>query len=298
MSWLRKFLKILSPFAGIRKRLATHAFYLARSSRSFDMPLSTDYASKTPDAHGRFDYTAEENAVWRDLFDQQMARLEDHACAAYLAGQRKLGMSRDAVPQVAEIDARLAALTGAGAAPVDALIPQDEFSTLLKNRKFPVATFIRRREHFDYIEEPDIFHECFGHCPMLTDEAFCLFMERFGALALELGDTWSERLFRLFWFTVEFGLIRENGALKTFGAGIISSPGELLNVLEGKPEVLPFDLLTVLRTPYRIDIVQPVYFEIESFERLAASLDTDVLAALEEAKRLGDLPARFAPKVA
>ncbi len=262
------------------------------------MPISTDYVSKRPDAQGLFSYTRAQNAVWRDLFDQQMAVLQAHACTAYLRGQRALAMSRDTVPQVAEIDARLKALTGAGAAPVDALIPQDEFSTLLKNRTFPVATFIRRREHFDYIEEPDIFHECFGHCPMLTDAAFCRFLERFGALALELGEQWSERLFRLFWFTVEFGVIREGGALKAFGAGIISSPGELRNVVEGAPEVLPFDLLTVLRTPYRIDIVQPVYFQIESFEHLAAALETDVLAALKEAKALGDLPARFEAKAA
>lgn len=262
------------------------------------MPLSTHYASKTADAQGRFAYDAEENAVWRDLFDQQMARLTDHACAAYLDGQSKLGLSRDAVPQVAEIDAKLHALTGAGAEPVDALIPQEQFSNLLKNRKFPVATFIRRREDFDYIEEPDIFHECFGHCPMLTDEAFCRFFERFGALALDLGDTWSKRLFRLFWFTVEFGVIRENGALKAFGAGIMSSPGELQNLTSGRADIQPFDLITVLRTPYRIDIVQPIYFEIESFARLAAALDTDVRAALEEAKRLGDRPARFDHKAA
>lgn len=262
------------------------------------MPLSKDYASKQPDAAGLFNYTSEECAVWRDLFDLQMKALRDHACAAYLEGQDKLDMTRDAVPQVAEIDETLHALTGAGAEPVDALIPQDEFSTLLKNRKFPVATFIRRREHFDYIEEPDIFHECFGHCPMLTNEAFCQFMERFGALALELGEEWSERLFRLFWFTVEFGVIRENGALKAFGAGIISSPSELAHVISGEAEIVPFDLLTVLRTPYRINIVQPVYFEIESFEQLAASLDTDMRAALEEAAALGDLPARFAPQAA
>ena len=202
-------------------------------------------------------------------------------------------MAGAAVPQVTQIDARLAEISGAGVAAVDALIPQDEFSTLLKNRKFPVATFIRKRDHFDYIEEPDIFHECFGHCPMLTDDAFCTFMERFGSLALELGDAWSEQLFRLFWFTVEFGLIREEGELKAFGAGIISSPEELKWAMSGEPEARPFDLIEVLRTPYRIDIVQPVYFVIESFGQLAAALDTDMPAALQEAQARGDLPARF-----
>lgn len=262
------------------------------------MPLSTDYVSKRPDASGTFSYSAEEQGVWADLFEGQMARLRDHACAAYLDGQERLGMTGAAVPQVRDVDARLARLTGAGVKAVDALIPQDEFSTLLKTRKFPVATFIRRREHFDYIEEPDIFHECFGHCPMLTNDAFCRFMERFGALALDLGERWSERLFRLFWFTVEFGVIREGGALKAFGAGIISSPSELENMVAGGSDVEPFDLLTVLRTPYRIDIVQPVYFEIASFEQLAAALDCDMPGVLEEAERLGDFPARFEPEAA
>ncbi|WP_224816310.1 phenylalanine 4-monooxygenase [Hasllibacter sp. MH4015] len=262
------------------------------------MPLSTDYASKIPGPDGLIAYTAEERAVWRDLYAQQIPVLRDHACRAYLEGLDKLAMDGTDVPQVRDIDARLARISGAGVKAVDALIPQDEFSTLLKNRKFPMATFIRRREHFDYIEEPDIFHECFGHCPMLTNDAFCRFMEQFGALALDLGDEWSERLFRLFWFTVEFGVIREGGALKAFGAGIISSPGELANVVHGTPMVEPFDLLTVLRTPYRIDIVQPVYFEIESFEQLAASLDCDMEAMLKEAAHRCDLPARFEAKAA
>ena len=257
------------------------------------MVKTTTYTSKTPGHDGLYDYDSEETDVWRILFKRQMKTLTPFACRAYLEGQAKLGFSPDAVPQVADIGARLDALTGAGVQPVAALIPQDEFSTLLKNRRFPVATFIRRREHLDYIEEPDIFHEVFGHCPMLTDPAFCAFLERFGALALELGDEWSEKLFRLFWFTVEFGLIREAGALKAFGAGVISSPGELEWAMSGKADALSFDLMTVLRTPYRIDIVQPVYFVIQSFEELARSLDGDILAALKEAERLGDLPARF-----
>jgi phenylalanine-4-hydroxylase len=259
------------------------------------VPLSQDYASKLPDSDGLFHYTAEEHGVWRDLYDRQIDILRDHACGAFLDGLSKLGLSRDAVPQVAAVDARLSGLTGAGASAVDALIPQDAFARLLQARTFPVATFIRRREHFDYIEEPDIFHECFGHCPMLTNEAFCLFLERFGTLALELGDLWSEKLFRLFWFSVEFGVIREAGHLKAFGAGIISSPEELTHVAFGHPVVRPFDLLEVLRTPYRIDIVQPVYFEIDSFEALAALLQDDIAAALQKAEHLGDLPAQFTP---
>lgn len=257
------------------------------------MPLNTSYVSKTPDSLGRFHYDREETEVWGLLFDRQMAFLADHACAAYLDGQRILGLEAGQVPQVANINARLADLTGAGVEAVDALIPQEQFSTLLSQRRFPMATFIRRREHLDYIEEPDIFHECFGHCPMLTNEAFCRFMERFGTLSLSLGEVYQERLFRLFWFTVEFGLIREDGRLKAFGAGIMSSPAEARHAMGPDAVAEPFDLLTVLRTPYQIDIVQPVYFVIDSFEALAAVLETDVKAALDHAAALGDLPPRF-----
>ena len=257
------------------------------------MPLSTEYVSKTAGPDGRFTYTSEETAVWRDLFDRQMRHLPQFACADFLSGLERLGLSRDTVPQVVDVDARLRRLNNAGVVAVDALIPQDEFSGLLQARKFPVATFIRKREHFDYIEEPDIFHECFGHCPMMTNDAFCQFLERFGTLSLSLDAARVERLFRLFWFTVEFGLIREGDEIRAFGAGILSSPGELAAAFSGEPDILDFDLMTVLRTPYRIDIVQPVYFLIERFEDLAKSIEGDVRSALDRAAALGDLPARF-----
>ena len=150
------------------------------------MSKSSTYTSKIPGPDGRFTYDAEETAIWGELFARQMDRLKGFACRAYLEGQQKLGFRADTVPQVADIDARLHALTGAGAAPVAAIIPQAEFSGLLRQRKFPVATFLRRREDIDYIEEPDLFHEVFGHCPMLTDPAFCDFMERFGRLAAKV----------------------------------------------------------------------------------------------------------------
>ena len=257
------------------------------------MKPASAYVSKIPGPDGLYAYDAEETAVWKDLFERQMRTLGRFACRAYLEGQAKLGFTADAIPQVAEVDSRLRAITGAGVKPVPALIPQDEFSRLLKNRQFPVATFIRRREHIDYIEEPDIFHEVFGHCPMLTNEEICTFFEKFGAFALTLPKDDLPRLFRLFWFTVEFGLIREDGQRKAFGAGIMSSPSEAAHARDDRAEVLPFDVLTILRTPYRIDILQPVYFELDSFEQLAASLDRDIPALIAEARKLGDFPARF-----
>lgn len=251
------------------------------------------YSSKIQGPDGRFAYDEEETAIWGELYLRQMAALRDFACRAYLDGQARLGFSPDRIPQVTEIDATLAHLTGAGVEPVAAIIPQAQFSTLLRNRRFPVATFIRRREHIDYIEEPDIFHEVFGHCPMLTDPEFCTFMERFGGLALTVPKADIRRLYRLWWFTVEFGMIREDGRLKSFGAGIMSSPSEAAHAASGVAEVLPFDALTVLRTPYRIDILQPLYFAIDSFAALASSLDSDIPALLDLAGHLGDLPPRF-----
>lgn len=251
------------------------------------------YVSKIANTAGRFDYSAEENAVWGELFTRQMRFLEGRIAPEFLDGVAKLGLNATAVPQVADVDARLAELTGAGVMGVPAIIPPAQFFDLLATRKFPVATFLRRREDIDYIEEPDIFHEVFGHCPMLTDPDFAAFIERFGVKAAALGKAYSWRMFRLFWFTVEFGMIRTPAGLRGYGAGIASSPAEAAHATGGGAEMLDFDLLTVFRTPYRIDIVQPVYFVIDSFAQLAAVLDADAGALIDEAKRLGDLPARF-----
>ena len=253
----------------------------------------SSYVSKIANAQGRFDYTAEEDAVWGELFTRQMRFLEGRIAPAFLQGVAKLGLSAEAVPQVVDVDARLAEVTGAGVVGVPALIPPSQFYDLLAQRKFPVATFLRRREDMVYIVEPDIFHEVFGHGPMLTDPDFAAFIERFGRKAAALGKAYSWRLFRLFWFTVEFGMIRTEGGLRGYGAGIASSPAEAAHATGGKAEMLDFDLMTVFRTPYRIDIVQPVYFVIDSFAQLAGVLEADVGALIDEAKRLGDLPARF-----
>ena len=257
------------------------------------MPTTSSYSSKTANSKGLYDYDAEEIAIWGELFTRQMATLNRFACSSYLEGQSKLGFTGDNIPQVSDVDQRLSALTGAGVEPVAALIPQAQFATLLSNRRFPVATFIRRREDIDYVEEPDIFHEVFGHCPMLTDADFCRFLERFGALALSVPKSQIKRLFRLFWFTVEFGLIREHGELRAFGAGIMSSPAEAKHATKPDAKVIPFNLLTMFRTDYRIDILQPQYFEINSFEALASSLNDDIPALLAKAESLGDLPRRF-----
>ncbi len=259
------------------------------------MPKDHVYRSKTADAAGRYAYTPEEDAVWGALFDRQMAALPGKVVPEYLAGVAALGLGNGRVPQVAEIDARLATLTGAGVEGVPAIIPPKQFFGLLARRKFPVATFLRRREEMDYIEEPDLFHEVFGHCPLLTNPAYADFIERFGQTAVALqGRGMNWHLFRLFWFTVEFGLMQTPDGLRAYGAGIVSSPSELAHALSGQAEVRPFDLAEVLRTPYRIDILQPVYFALESFDQLAACLDGDLGAQIATAQAQGDLPPRYA----
>lgn len=251
------------------------------------------YDSKLPDATGRYIYSDEENAVWCELFDRQIEFLQGRAGPAYFDGVKALGLTNAEVPQIAEINAALNRLTGAGVEGVPAIIPPAQFFELLSRRRFPVATFLRRREDMDYIEEPDIFHEVFGHCPLLTNSAYCDFIERFGKTAVKLGKGYSWRLFRLFWFTVEFGMIKTLDGLRAYGAGIVSSPSEAAYATSGEAEMRDFDLMEILRLPYRIDIVQPVYFVIDSFEQLAASIDTDLADAIDRAKAMGDLPAPY-----
>lgn len=262
------------------------------------MPKDTTYASLHPDADGFFPYSADDDAVWGELFRRQMDFLPGKVAPEYLAGVAALGLNDQKTPQVKEIDARLYDLTGAGAHGVPAIIPPSQFYDLLSQRKFPVATFLRRREHMDYIEEPDLFHEVFGHCPMLTNAAYCDFIEGFGKRAKALGKGYSWHMFRLFWFTVEFGMIWTKDGLRAYGAGIVSSPAEAAHAMTGKPVLQDFDLLTMFRTPYRIDIVQPTYFVIESFDQLAGALEADFGSLIDEAKAMGDLPALFPAKEA
>nr|WP_325248411.1 phenylalanine 4-monooxygenase [Amylibacter sp.] len=251
------------------------------------------YDSKFPDAAGRYDYTAEEKAVWGELFTRQIAFLDGRICPEYLDGVAQLGLGNHEVPQLLDVDNRLAGLTNFGVSGVPAIIPPSQFYALLADRKFPVATFLRRREDMDYIEEPDLFHEVFGHCPLLTNQAYTDFIEAFGKIAVDLGKGYRWHLFRLFWFTIEFGMIRTPDGLRGYGAGIASSPSEADFACSGKAVYTPADLMTMLRTPYRIDIVQPQYFVIDSFEDLPKLLETDLKAAIDEAKAKGDLPALF-----
>lgn len=260
------------------------------------MPKSTEYEAKTPDAQGFIAYDDQENAVWRDLVARQLPAVRAHMARPYLKGLKLLDLPVDRVPQCPDVSAKLGALTGWRVEPVPALIGFGRFFGMLSQRTFPAASFIRKRKHFDYIEEPDIFHEIFGHTPLLTDPAFAAFSQAIGEAGTRCDKADYSWLIRLYWFSIEFGLLREDGALKALGSGLASSVTELPWSLSGGPEHRPFDVIDMLRTPYRIDIHQPVYFVIEDLDELFAAARRDLLADIAEARRLGLHAPKYPPK--
>ncbi len=262
------------------------------------MAKSTSYIAKVPDQDGNIHYTDDENAIWHELITRQKPMLEGRACDEYLAALEKLELPEDRVPQGEDVSRILREYTGWEVAPVPALINFDKFFRLLANKKFPAASFIRSWEELDYLQEPDIFHEIFGHTPLLTDPRFAAFSQAYGEAGLAASKEDRAMLARLYWFTVEFGLIQRRGeALRTYGAGIVSSIGELPYALESDvPERRPFDPVDALRTPYRIDIYQTVYFVIESFDELFSLAQQDLLALIRQARKLGMHPPTFPPK--
>lgn len=246
------------------------------------------YEAKTPNHLGLVEYSNEENEVWKTLYDRQIKLLNGRACKEFIEGVHALELTDKEIPQLPVVSKKLNAMTGWSVAPVKALISFKEFFELLANRQFPAATFIRLREHLDYLKEPDIFHEIFGHCPLLTNKPFAEFTKRVGDIGLSMNKEERVMLARLYWFTVEFGLIREPQGLRIYGGGILSSKGESIYALESDiPMRLPFDLLTVLRTTYRYDEMQKNYFIIDSFEELFSLVSVDLKEIFREAKAKG-----------
>jgi phenylalanine-4-hydroxylase len=246
------------------------------------------YVSHPVDSEGNAAYTAEENKIWGELITRQIPIVKERACDEYTHGIDLLNMPMDRVPQCPEINKVLNETTGWALEPVPALIPFDKFFALLANKKFPAATFIRRRDELDYLQEPDIFHEVFGHCPLLTNQAYGDFTETYGKLGLAANHQDRVMLAKLYWFTIEFGLIKTQKGLRIYGGGILSSKEETIYALESDvPLRKPFDPLEVLRTPYRIDIKQPIYYVIESFDTLFDLAKMDLISLIQEARRLG-----------
>ncbi|WOT06368.1 phenylalanine 4-monooxygenase [Shewanella youngdeokensis] len=261
------------------------------------MSKETQYQARLPDANGFISYSRDEHAIWAELYSRQLVNLPGRASDAYLEGIKRLGMPSNRIPQLAEIDAVLTETTGWKTAAVPALISFANFFELLANKSFPVATFIRCREDLDYLQEPDIFHEVFGHCPLLTNPSFARFSHLYGQLGL--SATKEDRVFlaRLYWFTVEFGVVSSaEHDLKIYGGGILSSPAETLYVTSGKPEIRTFDLVDIMRTPYRIDIMQPIYYAINDIAALDNIGEVDIMAAIKSAKQLGLFTATYPAK--
>lgn len=216
-------------------------------------------------------YTATDQFIWRTLYERQMDLLKDRASRAWLDGVDKAGFVADHIPDFEkETNPRLRALTGWEVYAVPGLIPHKEFYTHLAHKQFPASTWLRNADSLDYLEEPDMFHDTFGHVPLLTNADFCNFMTDISRIALKFIDNpfMLERLSRLYWYTVEFGLIKEQGMLKIYGGGILSSSGESVYCLEKEVRTYAFDVHAVLNTPYAIDKFQSQYFVIDGYAEL------------------------------
>jgi phenylalanine-4-hydroxylase len=235
--------------------------------------------------------TAEDHWVWDTLFARQQSLLQGRAVEAFGQGLDVLHLSRPGVPNFDELSEKLHARTGWTVAAVPGLVPDDVFFKHLSERRFPAGNFIRSASQLDYLEEPDVFHDLFGHVPLLAQPQIADFMQALGELGLEAIELGAlDRVARLYWYTVEFGLAREKGELKIYGAGILSSFGEAHYALESaKPDRQDFDLKRVLRTRYKTDSFQQGYFVIDEFQSVLNILrENDFPSLYGELGRLGE----------
>lgn len=232
-----------------------------------------DDASDWTIPQGWVGYTAQDHGTWLTLYDRQMHVLPGRACQPYLDGLAALDLRGQGIPEFSALSEKLNALTGWSVVAVPGLVPDAVFFDHLAHRRFPAGNFIRRPDQLDYLQEPDIFHDVFGHVPMLTDPVFADYMQAYGLGGLRAGSLGHlTNLARLYWYTVEFGLLRTAEGLRIYGAGIVSSRTECIFALDDpSPNRIGFDLERVLRTPYRIDDFQQIYFVIDSLREL---LDT------------------------
>jgi phenylalanine-4-hydroxylase len=215
-------------------------------------------------------YTVEQHAVWAELVNRRMPQLLQHACQEYLDGFEQIGLREDQLPDLKAVSARLQPRTGWQSTPVSGFLPPDAFFEMLAARMFPTTTWLRSRESLEYTPEPDIFHDVFGHVPMHAHTVFGNFLQHYGQICARLmhDPIALEKMGRVFWFTVEFGVIRQNGELKVYGSGLISSHGECTRVIEGGAEIRDFDLDQVMNQEFDTGAMQPVLYAVESFEQI------------------------------
>ena len=257
--------------------------------------LRGDYGAMRPDYTVEQDYDAYDAAAqarWRRLHDRQMKLVPGRACAEFLRVVETLDYG-SGIPRFDRVNERLARATGWHVVAVPGLLPEPVFFGHLAARRFPVTVWLREEAEFDYIVEPDVFHDFFGHVPLLFDPLFADYMQAYGRGGQKAEGLHAlEFLARLYWYTVEFGLVRGPEGLRVYGAGILSSPSEVVHALESpQPQRLGFDLRRVMRTRYKIDTFQPTYFVIDGFEQLFRETAPDFTPLYAEVARQETLPA-------
>lgn len=236
-------------------------------------------------------YTAEHHAIWRTLFERQAKLLPGRACGEYLRGLAQLGVAADGIPDFERLSDILEPATGWRVVAVPGLVPDETFFGHLANRRFPATNWIRAPEQMDYLQEPDVFHDVLGHVPMLIHPVFADYMAAYGRSGLKAAGLGAlHRLSRLYWYTVEFGLIRRAEGLRIYGSGILSSRTESIYCLDDPtPRRLAFDLRRLMRTEYRIDRFQDTYFVIDGFDQLFEATRPDFAPLYRELEELPDI---------
>ncbi|NLG76450.1 MAG: phenylalanine 4-monooxygenase [Xanthomonadaceae bacterium] len=238
-------------------------------------------------------YSLEDHEIWKALYARQIKLLERYAAPEFIVGARALAAPSDRIPRMEDTNRILSAATGWQVVAVPGLIPEEHFFAHLANRRFPVTVWIRRWEELDYLVEPDIFHDFFGHVPLLTNPVFARFMQAYGAAgAKAIAAGGLKMLARLYWYMVEFGLLRTREGLRVYGSGILSSKGETVYSVESTtPNRIAFDLVRVMRTDYLIDDFQKTYFVIDRFEDLfEAAYNTDFAPIYEKYRDQPGIP--------
>lgn len=241
------------------------------------------------------EYSATDHDVWARLFRRQSEILPGRACQEFLTAQHEMGMGEAQIPKFSELNKVLGDTTGWQLIGVEGLLPELDFFDHLANRRFPVTWWIRKPEQMDYISEPDLFHDLFGHVPLLMNPVFGDYMQAYGRGGVKahgIGPDALVNLTRLYWYTVEFGLMRSKQGLRIYGAGIVSSKGESIYCLEDDaPNRIGFDLKRIMRTRYRIDTYQKTYFVIDDFEQLFEATRPDFTPYYSELAALPAFPA-------
>lgn len=219
-------------------------------------------------------YSTVDHDVWRTLYERRLHELEETGSRIFLSGCEAIGLGPDRVPELRDVNGRLEKRTGWRSVPVSGFIPGADFFRCLAHRRFPTTVTVRPPDRLDYVPEPDIFHDVFGHVPLHADSVFADFLQRFGqAAVLARNEKEAEGMGRLFWFTVEFGLIREQGELRVYGSGLISSAKDAANALGPACDRRPFSLDAILQQPVEIDRLQDVLFVIDTFDELFEAVE-------------------------